>query len=208
VLDIGAGTGRASFPLAKLGHEVTMVEPDATMLESLRELAADEPVEVVAGAWPEVAHGVPTHDVAMSAHVVYDVPDIGRFLRAAEEKARIGVVIEMFPEHPWSLLRDLYRTFHQLERPEGPTGADLLAVVQELGRHPQSEKWSRASDVSYESLDEAVAATARRLVLPRSRWLELERYLSSRVIEVAGKLQVPPLEREILTIWWTTADSL
>jgi hypothetical protein len=148
------------------------------------------------------------HAVALSAHVVYDVPELLPFLQAADNKASVAVVIEMFPEHPWSVLREPYKEFHRLDRPHGPTGDDLIEVVRMLGRAPVQEKWSRPSDVFYESLDEMVAAIARRLVLPRSRFPELASYLSTRVVGAPGRLQMPPLEREILTIWWHTTDSL
>jgi SAM-dependent methyltransferase len=46
-LDVGAGTGRASLPLAERGVRVTAVEPDADMAAVLSRRAQDLPVEVV-----------------------------------------------------------------------------------------------------------------------------------------------------------------
>ncbi|MGH8957395.1 MAG: class I SAM-dependent methyltransferase [Acidimicrobiia bacterium] len=207
VLDIGAGTGRASFPLTRLGHPVTMLEPNPTMVSSLRELVADRPVAIVEGRWPEVAEFIDPHAVAMSAHVVYDVPDLVPFLEAMDQKGS-GAVIEMTPEHPWSNLTELYYEFHRLARPDGPTSDDLVAVVRELGRVPEVERWSRPSDMAYESVSEIIEITGRRLVLPPSRWPELEKHLLPRIVGEPGALQVSPLDREITTVWWRTADSL
>ncbi|MEX0667510.1 MAG: class I SAM-dependent methyltransferase, partial [Acidimicrobiia bacterium] len=53
ILDIGAGTGRASLPLAQAGHPVTAVEPSPTMLEGLAETSVGLPVTVIEGRWPE-----------------------------------------------------------------------------------------------------------------------------------------------------------
>ena len=39
ILDVGGGDGRDATPLAALGHEVTIVDPSARMLESARERA-------------------------------------------------------------------------------------------------------------------------------------------------------------------------
>ncbi|MGI8518740.1 MAG: class I SAM-dependent methyltransferase [Acidimicrobiia bacterium] len=208
VLDIGAGTGRSSFPLVLRGHPVTMVEPNPTMLSALRELVADQAVEIVVGRWPNVAGKIQTHQVVMSAHVVYDVADVVPFLRAMDDKAAAGVVIEMTSDHPWAHLRELYLEFHQLERPAGPTTEDLVSVVAALGREPELERWSRRSDMVYESTDEIVEITARRLVLPPARWPELAERLAPRIVGGPGDYQLGPLEREITTLWWRTADSL
>lgn len=208
VLDIGAGTGRSSFPLVLGGHPVTMVEPNPTMHSALRELVNDQTVAIVEGRWPDVANQIETHQVVMSAHVVYDVADVVPFLKAMEDKAAAGVVIEMTPDHPWAHLRELYLEFHQLERPTGPTTEDLVSVVGELGRELELERWSRRSDMVYESTDEIVEITARRLALPSSRWPELAARLAPRIVGGPGDYQLGSLEREITTLWWRTADSL
>ena len=47
VVDFGAGTGRLSLPLAKLGHEVTAVEPCLEMLHELERKKQDAVVHPV-----------------------------------------------------------------------------------------------------------------------------------------------------------------
>lgn len=45
ILDVGGGSGGFAVPLAELGHEVTVVDPSANALASLRQRAADVGVE-------------------------------------------------------------------------------------------------------------------------------------------------------------------
>jgi SAM-dependent methyltransferase len=46
ILDLGAGTGRVSIPLAAAGHEVTAVDLDPDLLDELARRAADQGVPV------------------------------------------------------------------------------------------------------------------------------------------------------------------
>src|SRR3990170_7906007 len=72
VLDVGAGTGRHSVPLAGHASRVIALDPSQAMLRFLREDIASQGlsnVEVVEGAWPEAADRVPQADVVISAHV-------------------------------------------------------------------------------------------------------------------------------------------
>jgi SAM-dependent methyltransferase len=52
-LDVGAGTGRATLPLARRGVRVTAVEPDAEMAAIMADRARDLPVEVVVSGFEE-----------------------------------------------------------------------------------------------------------------------------------------------------------
>lgn len=203
VLDVGAGTGRASLPLVRDGYQVTMIEPNPTMLEGLSELKGELGFAVIAGRWPDVAKDVNPHSVALSAHVVYDIADIAPFLAALHEAATSGVVLELTPAHPWVNLGPLYRELHDLDRPSGPTVDDLKNVIKEtIGADPVVERWSRPADLVFETVGEAVEFTARRLVLPPARWPELERLLLPRIVGRAGHWQVAPIERELCTLWW------
>ncbi|MER5635894.1 class I SAM-dependent methyltransferase [Kitasatospora sp. NPDC002227] len=55
VLDIGAGSGRDAAELARRGHRVVAAEPTPELLALGREIHADQPVEWVADALPELA---------------------------------------------------------------------------------------------------------------------------------------------------------
>ncbi len=206
VLDIGAGRGRASLPLAREGRRVVMVEPSSTMLDGLAEELAATPevdVRVVEGRWPDVAGDVSPVDVAMTAHVVYDVADIGPFVDGMHRIARKAGVVEMTTTHPWSNLTPYYRAIHQLHRPAGPTAADLAAVVQEVTGVPATvERWTRSGDMWFESMDEIVSYYGRRLLVPPGRRDELRELLTPDVLDVDGRLMVHPVERELATVWW------
>jgi SAM-dependent methyltransferase len=209
ILDVGAGRGRASLPLAAEGHPLTAVEPDAAMAAGLVEDAADVgiPVSVVEGRWPESAGAVGSVAVVMSANVVYDVSDIAPFLRAMRDKATAGVAIELTATHPWSSLAPYYLELHDLHRPGGPTVDDLVAVVVEVvGSEPQVERWSRAGQMWFADWDEIAEYYGRRLVLPRSRRAEIRPLLEPDVIEDDGRLFIGDGARDLATIWWTSSS--
>jgi len=48
VVDVGGGAGNQSIPLARAGHEVTIVDPSHAMLERAAELVASEPDDIAA----------------------------------------------------------------------------------------------------------------------------------------------------------------
>jgi SAM-dependent methyltransferase len=201
VLDIGAGTGRASLPLARLGHPLTAVERNPGMAAGFREESNGLEVRLIEGSWPQVE--VTSHDLVMCAHVVYDVPEIGPFIVGMVAHARRGVVIELTETHPWSALAPYYRALHSLDRPARPTADDLVAVVRELTRaEPAVERWSRPPDLWFESMDEILELYRRRLVLPAERREELRRLLEPVVKEEDGRLVVDAEPRGLATISW------
>ena len=87
-LDIGAGAGRYALPLALAVREVVAVEPSPAMTANLR-CAMDahdiHNVVIVEVRWPPAVQ-IPAADVALIAHVGYDVEPIGPFLDAMETR--------------------------------------------------------------------------------------------------------------------------
>ncbi|MGH8875168.1 MAG: class I SAM-dependent methyltransferase [Acidimicrobiia bacterium] len=203
LLDVGAGTGRASLPLAREGHPLTAVERNRGMAEGLTAEAGELEVRLVEGSWPEAAARVGPHQVALAAHVVYDVQDIGPFLEAMVGRARRAVVLELTPAHPWSMLAPYYRALHELDRPEGPTVDDLADVVREaFGVDPNVELWRRPGERWFQDWEELVGFFGRRLVLPRPRWDELRGLMEPEVVDRDGRLFVGSEVRELATLWW------
>jgi SAM-dependent methyltransferase len=100
VLDIGAGTGRWTVPLAKQARQVTAVEPSAAMLDILKENAKEAGltnVEIIQSTW-ETARVSP-HDIAVCAHAMYQTPDLVAFSRQMEANAtrRCYLAIRLIP---------------------------------------------------------------------------------------------------------------
>jgi SAM-dependent methyltransferase len=206
ILDIGAGSGRASLPLAQSGHPVTAVEPSETMLAGLADATIGLPVTLVEGRWPESRDLVGIHRVAMCAHVVFDVADVGPFLTAMNERAAAGVVIEMTARHPWVHLGPYYQALHALERPRGPGWEDLVAVVHEvIGVDPTVERWERPTDLWFESVEEILEFYAKRLLIGPDRSTELRALLEPDIVSGPGGYQVGTESRELVTIWWPRA---
>jgi SAM-dependent methyltransferase len=207
LLDVGAGTGRASLSAAVAGHPLTAVEPSPEMAAGLKSEAERLGValEVVEDAWPDAAAAVVCHDVALSANVVYGVSRIAPFLEALNARARRGVVVELSPRHPWCGLAPYFRALHDLERPEGPGVEMFVEVVAEtLGRTPHVEVWSRPGVMRFADLQELLDLYRRRLVLPVERTGELADLLAPEIREEGGWLTVGEPERPSCTVWWGT----
>ncbi|MDD5083300.1 MAG: class I SAM-dependent methyltransferase [Dehalococcoidales bacterium] len=89
IVDIGAGTGRWAIPLARVGREVTAVEPSGAMADILRGNLASAGVgnvTIIPCSWEEAI--VRPHDIVVCSHAMYASPDFGAFVRKMEQCAR------------------------------------------------------------------------------------------------------------------------
>jgi SAM-dependent methyltransferase len=204
VLDVGAGAGAASLPLAPWADELTAVDSHGDMLGALAERAdrLGLTTHTVEGRWPDVADAVPAADVVVCHHVAYNVPDLAGFARALTDHARRRVVLELTDAHPMRVLNPLWLRLHGLQRPSGPTAADAVAVLREAGIAPEERHWQRPLRPEYGSFDELLAATRRRLCLPPERDEELARVLLDLGVDPEHPRDLGASGDEIVTLWW------
>jgi SAM-dependent methyltransferase len=208
VLDVGAGAGAACLPLAGRCTEITAIDPHEGLLADLAAGAAEVGVEcrTVLGSWPEAAAGVEPADVVLCHHVLYNVADLAPFAVSLERHARRLVVVELTQRHPIAQLNDLWRRFHGIDRPEGPTADDAVAVLRELGIEPRVRRWARPPTADHPSFEALVDVTRRRLCLPRARHNEVARALT----ELGhGPNKVPDLGtswRKLVTLSWQPTE--
>lgn len=192
LLDVGAGAGAASLPVAGGAARLAAVDESAAMLDRMAELAAEVAPQValtrVEGRWPDVASQAGVADVVVCAHVAYNVADLAPFVLALTEAARVRVVLELTAVHPQAALTPLWRHFWDLERPTGPTAADALDVVRDVvGRAVADESWTRPGLWSGD-----IGWLRRRLCLGPDRDAEVAQLLEQHSDPAV----------EVVTAWW------
>lgn len=203
VLDVGAGAGAGCLALVPPAKAIVAVDAEASMLAELTRQAEELPggapgrppvaLRTVLGRWPDVAPQVEPHDVGICHHVVYNVADIGPFLAALADHSKRRAVLVAPMRHPLAWMTPLWERFWGLARPEGPTIDDLVAVVEELGIHPEVTWFEEGVDPRAEPQGaEQVAITRRRLCLPPERDPEVAEALADH----------PRRPWPVAAIWW------
>jgi len=204
VLDVGAGGGAASLPLASRAGRLVAVDESPGMVEAFLAAAAAAGVaaEAVAGRWPEVAGRLGPADVVVCHHVLYNVADLAPFAAALTGHARRRVVAELTGQHPLAGLRPLWRRFHDLDRPTGPDAGDAAAALAALGLEVTRQDWESQDRFGFDDFDELVAFTRRRLCLPAARDPEVAAALLEEGTHQAGGVWVSGQPRQVTTLSW------
>ncbi len=216
-LDIGAGAGRYALPIARAlapsGGEVIAVDASASMLEALREIATEHDIDNVRAVetrWPPADAARFAADVALVAHVGYDIEAIGPFVAATESVSRRLCVAMLMERQPSSIADVCWPPVHGESRVSLPALPEFVELLRARGSAPSIERVERAPR-RFESRAELEGFLRRQL------WIE-ERSASDRrfqgalddVIEVdpegrAGLRDQRPLPIGIVT--WAPGGS-
>jgi CTP:molybdopterin cytidylyltransferase MocA/ubiquinone/menaquinone biosynthesis C-methylase UbiE len=168
-LDIGAGAGRYALPLALIVREVIAVDPSPTMLGGLRAGMAEhgiDNVRVIDGRWPLPAADLPesqdlSADVALIAHVAYDIEAIGPFLDAMEAAAGRLCVAVMTDRTPAALAEAYWPIVHGEARIPLPAMPAFVDLLRARGQAPEVRTVDRMERF-FGSRDEALALLRRQ----------------------------------------------
>jgi SAM-dependent methyltransferase len=207
VLDVGCGGGATSLPLVPPAGVLIGVDEQADMLEEFLRAAAGAGAEARAahGRWPDVAAEAGHADVVVCGHVLYNVAEAAPFVEALGGHARRRVVLELTERHPLAWTVDLWRRFHGIERSEGPTADDAVALLREVGLEPGREDrdvGDAHASGGFDRREDAVALVRRRLCLPASRDDEVAAALGDRLRERGGLWSAGPPAGRTVTLWW------
>jgi precorrin-6B methylase 2 len=205
LVDIGAGTGAWSIPLAKHARLVTAVDPSQAMIEVLEEnLAAAEitNVEIVRGRWPDVQ--VQEHDFSLCSHAMYGYADFPLFVRRMEEVTRRMCFLVMRAPTPDGLLAEasMHIWGHMYDSPNFQVAYNAML---QMGIFPNvlmenTGLWAPWTSATFE---EAFAEMKRRFRLEETDTYDdyLAGLLRRRLTLVDGKYEWPRGVRSALIYW-------
>lgn len=138
-LDLGAGGGRYTLPLALAVRRVYAVEPSAGMREQLaagmREHGIDN-IETFAERWPLQRSEAPVADVGFMSQVGYDIEDIGPFIDQLEAHARRLCAVMLYDRSPVSYFAPLWPAVHGEPRVLLPGLGEFVALLFARGKAP------------------------------------------------------------------------
>ncbi|HEU5102688.1 MAG TPA: class I SAM-dependent methyltransferase, partial [Roseiflexaceae bacterium] len=212
LIDIGAGTGRYEPLLAAAVTEVLAVEPSPSMRARLQQRLADDQltnVRVSADAWPSAE--IPACNIAISAHVLYGVPEIEPFLRAMDASARRACFLLLAFRHPSSFVSPFWERLYGEPRLPLPGALECLSALYQIGIAARLELVPVTSRLSYADAQEALADLRWRLRAPANS--EYDRLISAAIADlldrtVDGRLAPRDMPEQAAVIWWErpTAD--
>ena len=206
VLDIGAGSGRYVPLLARAAARVVALEPSAAMRAQLEARLGDEALEhvaVIGEPWPMAAP--PACDVAIAAHVVYSVREIGPFLQAMDAAAARACYIYAALQHPAAFIGPFWERFHGEPRRPLPGALECLNALHQLGIPANMALLPLDSRVSFLDAQEALDDIRWRLRLAPDAARDAAILAAARELldrDADGRLVPRGQPRHAAVLWW------
>ncbi|MDO9523344.1 MAG: class I SAM-dependent methyltransferase [Methanocorpusculum sp.] len=207
VLDIGAGPGTLSVPLALSGSSVTVVEPSGPMIrgmETYRALTNAPPIRVIQKTWEEASLlEIGRHDVVI-ASLSLMMENIRDCIKKMDACANSAVHLFWFLIPP-SLSRgnkDLWPLLHGEPYDYEPTADILWNVLFQLGIYANLTVESRSVGQAYTSVEEMHQDYYTRLLANTDEQKGVvDRYLGERIRKTENGYVLPGTSKTA-HIWW------
>jgi 16S rRNA G527 N7-methylase RsmG len=208
VLDIGAGSGRWTIPLARKARSVTAVEPADDMIAILQQnldSAGLANVNIVQSAW-ETAE-VPGHDVAVCAHAMYSCADLALFVRKMEKFSRKACYMSMRLPPADGIMSELSGTIFGRYH-DSANAVVAFNALYSMGIYCNILVEKELYNWSNDSLEEAFLRAKRHLNLDsENRYDGLILDVLARRLRLSGGRYIWPDGMRSLLLWWTPAGS-
>lgn len=210
VLDVGAGVGRLSVPIAKKCAHVTIVEPSGTMIAHLKRNMEDSGFwnyTIVQKRWEEVAIGrdVHQHDVVVSAFSM-GVLDAEEALLKLDRAAKRAVYVFWFAgEQDFDGLEaHLRQEGIEAAGPENnlPDYINLVNILHQAGIHANVKITDNEWNAVYPGVDDAVASAIESGIVTGEYADHARRYYESIMVPGEnGECIIPKRKKQAMISW-------
>lgn len=209
VLDVGAGPGTLSVPLAAAGCRVTAVEPAVPMHAALNEYkafqGADADIPILPILWEEANSAeIGRFDYVVSSFAL-SFSDIEAALLKMDEIAEKEVHIFWFlTAPPWECVSAaLWEELHHEKYCRRPTADLVWRALYEAGIYADLEVLPLRDSHFYQTVDEAVDEYAERLFAKDDRQIQvIAKYMEETLCFVPGKGMALPESGRYAHISW------
>ncbi|MFZ7137629.1 MAG: class I SAM-dependent methyltransferase [archaeon] len=205
VIDIGAGTGRLTIPLAKRVKQITAIEPSPIMLSLLKSNAEKQNIQNIVPInltcqQLKVNENIFPHDVVVASFSLF-MNDLSKTLQKIDALATKAVYL--FSSASRWLNEDLQQIIHGDKL--AVTCGDYIYmynILHDLGILANVDVWNFEGKQYYASLDDAVSHFMETYRIAASRKEELRVYFKRMLINENGSLLFKQQKKAAL-IWWT-----
>jgi SAM-dependent methyltransferase len=204
-IDIGAGTGRWTIPLAQTIKSVTAVEPTSGMAEMLKENLDNSGlrnVEVLSQTWEDATPSM--HDIVICAHGMYASADLAAFVRKMERYSRKKCYLAIRLPPADGILSELSLKIYGC-RHDSPDAVIAYNALYTMGIHTNVMVENRMVNWVNETVEEAFIRTKRHLRIETSETTYddlIRSTLDSRLSFSNGVYSWPDGMRSAL-LWWS-----
>ena len=203
VLDVGAGSGRWTIPVAKIARSVTAVEPSDAMLDMLRQniTAANlNNIQIVPARWKEAT--IEPHDIVTCAHAMYGSQDFAAFVHKIERHAKKRCYLAVrLPAHD-GIIGELSLSIYG-RRHDSPNAIIAYNALYSVGIYPNVLMEKDIYHWVDSTFDEAFARAKRHLRLGSSdAHDELIRDTLTRRLTLANNSYIWPDGMRSALLWW------
>ena len=212
ILDVGAGPGTLTIPLASKVAHITAVEPAGAMADVLHENIEAyglKNVECVHKRWEEVDEkkDISPHFDVVIASFSLGMPDIRSAIEKMQRVSK-GYVFLLWFAGPPSWDRDFKYTFKTLfnrEYPGMPQADVIFNLLYQMEIYPHVDVFPGRMEHPYDSLDDMVADFNMRMPgLSQTQASTLKAYYETVVEKRNGKV-ILPYTWQSMKIWWKKA---
>jgi SAM-dependent methyltransferase len=204
VLDIGAGSGRWTIPIARAAKTVTAVEPSSAMIDNLHKnitSAKLNNIQIIQSYWEDAIVG--PHDITVCAHAMYASPDLASFVRKIERYTTrtcyLAIRLPPFDSIIGELSLVIYRRHH-----DSPNAIIAYNALYWIGIYANMLVESDIYPWKDNTFEEAFARSKRHLRLQSSTTYDtLIRDTLAKRLSLSNNCYVWPDGMRSALLWWS-----